>query len=69
MVVVEGEERHVEDCDEPPPNNGGGGGSSTNNRRNFKDKAKSKPKQFQSDKGKELAKHIRALVDDTPTVR
>jgi len=58
----------VEDCDKKPSSNrsgnSGNGGNQGKNRRDYRSKNKdSKTKKFESNKGKEIAKHIRALVD------
>jgi len=58
--------RHrVEDCDKKPPSNqSGNGGNQGKNRRDYRGKNnENKTKKFESNKGKEIAKHIRALVD------
>jgi len=56
---------HIEDCDKKPPSNkSGNGGNQGKNRRDYQSKNnENKPKKFESNKGKEIAKHIRALVD------
>jgi len=54
----------VEDCDKKPPSNkSGNGGNQGKNRRDYRSKNNDKAKKFESNKGKEIAKHIRALVD------
>ena len=55
----------VEDCDKKPPSNqSGNGGNQGKNRRDYRSKNnENKVKKFKSNKGKEIAKHIRALVD------
>jgi len=55
----------VEDCDKKPPSNrSGNGGNQGKNRRDYRGKNnENKTKKFESNKGKEIAKHIRALVD------
>ena len=55
----------VEDCDKKPPSNrSGNGGNQGKNRRDYRGKNnENKAKKFESNKGKEITKHIRALVD------
>jgi len=54
----------VEDCNKKPPsNNSGNGGNQGKNCRDYRNKNNDKAKKFKSNKGKEIAKHIRALVD------
>jgi len=55
----------VEDCDKKPPSNrSGNGGNQGKNRRDYRGKnSENKAKKFESNKGKEIAKHIRTLVD------
>jgi len=54
----------VEDCDKKPPSNrSGNGGNQGKNRRDYRGKNNENKKKFESNKGKEIAKHIRALVD------
>jgi len=56
---------HVEDCDKKPPSNRSrNGGNQGKNRRDYRGKNnENKVKKFESNKGKEIAKHICALVD------
>jgi len=55
----------VEDCDKKSPSNrSGNGGNQGKNRRDYRGKNnENKAKKFESNKGKEITKHIRALVD------
>jgi len=55
----------VEDCNKKPPSNrSGNGGNQGKNRRDYRGKNnENKAKKFEGNKGKEISKHIHALVD------
>ena len=55
---------HIEECDKKPPlNRSGNGGNQGKNRRDYWSKNNDKAKKFESNKGKEITKHIRALFN------
>jgi len=56
---------HIKDCSKKPPSNKSRNrGNQGKNQRDYQNKNNdNKPRKFKSNKGKEIAKHIHALVD------